>query len=68
MVEHIGHSLKSNTVYPIEYAHSFIVLILLCCCGYDIILSVLMWYIYPHPSGLLHWNWGKYKITLVPVK
>ena len=38
------------------------------CCGYIIIHSRLIWFIYAYPSGLLHWHWGNHMIAPVPVK
>ena len=50
-------------VYPIEYAHCFVLLYNV---GYVIILNWFLWFIYPYPSGLLHW--GNLMIAPVPVK
>ena len=37
------------------------------CCGYYN-LSWFVLFIYPYPSGLLHWHWGNHMIAPVPVK
>ena len=37
-------------------------------CGYIISTLGFIWYVYPHPSGLLHWHWGNHMIAPVLVK
>ena len=51
-------SLKS-AVHPMEYIHTVHNVL-----GFD----VVRYWVYPYPSGLLHWHWGNLMIVPVPVK
>ena len=46
----------TDTVCPIKYEHSFVVLCFVVVIS--LVLSRSMWLIYRNPSRLLHWHWG----------
>ena len=50
-----------TNIYPMNYTHNFVEVILWVPCGF---LSS----IYPYSSGLLHWQQGNLTISLLPVK
>ena len=50
-------------IYNVIHGHC-LVLFWLCWLG----LCGFTWYIYPYPSGLLHWQWGNHMIAPLPVK
>ena len=55
---------------PITYAHFLSAAFCYDLFGCGLIISYcrFTWFIYPYPSGLLHWHWGKHMIAPVPVQ
>ena len=58
------HLITVNIIDSIKHAHVFL---LLFSCG-QIILTPVLWFLYPYSSGLLHGHWGNHMIATVPVK
>ena len=48
---------SSHTTYPVKYALVFVLLRFVVDISTDV--AGLLRYLYPYPSGLLHWHWGK---------
>ena len=53
-----GGMILSATVYPIKYAHDFVLLCIIVISS--TVLSAFTWCIYPYFSGLLRWHWDSH--------